>query len=139
MDDNGVLPENAIDYKEKKLSLLEEISNCENMDFVDCLPLRILVSHWLSKYGVWYIALKCIFFILNMAALSYLFIYAADQIETCTLFNFNNHWNIFMVISLILALFSWLFHTFFEVCEIALRCKTKRDALRTKHKETEGK
>ncbi|KAI6657514.1 Ankyrin repeat containing protein [Oopsacas minuta] len=139
MDDNGVLPENELDYKEKKQSLLQLISSSENMDFVDCLPLRILVSHWLSRYGVWYIFLKLFYFILNMTALSYLFINAAHESAPNKHFNFNGTTNSIQVICLVIVLLGWLMHLIFEVCEMGLRCKARWDSIRTRRKETEGK
>ena len=139
MDDNGVLPENDIDYREKKQSLLQLISSGDYMDIVDCLPLRILVSHWLTRYGTWYILLKMFIFILNMAALSFLFIYAADQPVPNKLFNFDNTLNSIEVICLVVVLLGWFMHVVFEVCEIGLRCKSKLNNIRTKRLEIEGK
>ena len=139
MDDNGVLPENEVDYKEKKQSLLQLISSGDYMDIVDCLPLRILVSHWLTRYGTWYIMLKMFFFILNMTALSFLFIYAADQPEPRELFNFNSVLNSIELICLVIVLLGWLMHFIFEVCEMVLRCKSKLGSIRTRHKERDGR
>lgn len=134
-----MLPENEYDYKEKKTSLLQLINSEENMDFVDCLPLRILVSHWLSKYGVWYILLKTLYFILNMAALSYFFLFAADSKNPFNLFNFNNVMNSIEVICLFIIMIGWLTHLIFEICEVVLRCRAKWNTIHTKYKETEGK
>ena len=133
-----MLPDNEFDYKEKKQSLLQLISSGDYMDIVDCLPLRILVSHWLTRYGTWYILLKMFFFILNMTALSFLFIYAADQPEPVELFNFNSTLNTIEVICLVVVLLGWFTHLIFEICEMGLRCKWKLSSIRTKHKETEG-
>lgn len=68
------------DYSSKRTTVLQQIASKEHNDtFLDYLPVKALVDHFMWKFGYYYLALRILQFLFYLLAMTFSLILAADM------------------------------------------------------------
>lgn len=119
MDSNNSAPIDE-SYDPSSPLLLHEIAKSGDRDFLNSLPVKVLVEHYMSMYGNRFLALRFVFFIIYLAALTFAAIRAAYTNDPL---DYNEASDVFRILCEVYVIIGWAVHTILEVSEFFLLWK----------------